>query len=68
MDIITDSSFNSLTKDTTFDNYILIVDAYSKLPRPYGMKNIPTEEIMDKLDIFQSRFGKLDEFCRRDLE
>ena len=26
------------------------------------MEKITTEEVMDKLDMFQSRFGKIDEF------
>ena len=26
------------------------------------MERITTEEVMDKLDMFQSRFGKVDEF------
>ena len=26
------------------------------------MEKITTEEVMDKLDMFQSRFGKVDEF------
>ena len=26
------------------------------------MERITTEEVMDKLDMFQSRFGKIDEF------
>ena len=26
------------------------------------MKNITTAEVMDKLDMFQSRFGKIDQF------
>ena len=26
------------------------------------MDNITTEEVMDKLDMFQSRFGKIDQF------
>ena len=38
---------------------LLIVDAYSKIPKLYGMKKITTEELMDKLDMFQSRFGKM---------
>ena len=45
-----------LTKDTTFANYLLIVDDYSKLPRLYGMENITTEEAMYNIDMFQSRF------------
>ena len=35
------------------------VDAYSKIPKLYGMENITTAEVMEKLGIFQSRFGKL---------
>ena len=26
------------------------------------MENITTEEVLDKLDMFQSRFGKIDQF------
>ena len=32
------------------------------------MEKITTEEVMDKLDIFQSRFGKIDQFGWWDLE
>ena len=32
------------------------------------MENITTKEVMEKLDMFQARFGKLDEFCLWDLE
>ena len=46
----------------------MIVDAYSKIPKLYGMENITTAEVMDKLDIFQSRFGKIDQFGWWDLE
>ena len=62
MDIILAISTKSLTKDITFSNHLLIVDAYYKIPKFYKMKNITTEEVMDKLDIFQARFGKVDEF------
>ena len=68
MDIITSTTPKSLTSDTNFSNYILIVDAYSKIPKLYGMDNITTEEVMDKLDMFQSRFGKIDQFGWWDLE
>ena len=51
-----------------FTNYLLIVDAYSKIPKLYGMEKITTEEVMYKLDMFQSRFGKIDEFGWWDLE
>ena len=34
----------------------------------FGMEKITTEEVMDKLDMFQSRFGQIDEFVCWDLE
>ena len=46
----------------------MIVDAYSKIQKLYGVDNITTEEVMDKLDMFQSRFGKIDQFGWWDLE
>ena len=58
----------SLTSDTTFYNYLLIFYAYSKIPKSYGMEKITTEEVMDKLYMFQSRSGKIDEFGWWDLE
>ena len=58
----------SLTNDTNFNNYLLIVDAYYKLPKLYSLENITTEEVLDKLDMFQSRFGKVDQFGWWDLE
>ena len=57
MDIIPSTAPKSLRSDTTFSNYILIVYDYSKIPKLYGMDKITTEEVMDKLDMFQSRFG-----------
>ena len=68
MDIIPSTAPKSLISDTTFSNYLLIVDAYSKIPRLYGMDIIITEEVMDKLDMFQSRFRKIDQFGWWDLE
>ena len=60
MDIIPATYSKGLTKDTIFSNHFLIMDAYSKIPKLYGMENITTEEVMDKLDMFQARFGKVD--------
>ena len=57
MDVIPSTVPKSLTSDTTFSNYILIVDAYRKIPKLYVMEKITTEEVMDKVDMFQSRFG-----------
>ena len=45
-----------------FSNYLLIVDAYYNIPKLYGMEKITTEEVMDNMDMFQSRFGEIDEF------
>ena len=68
MDIMPAISSKSLTKDTNFFNYLLILDSYSKIPKLYGMENITTNEVMDKLDTFQERFVKVDEFGWWDLE
>ena len=68
MDIIPSTASKSLTSDKTFSKYILTVDAYSKIPKLYGMEKITTEEVMEKLDILQSRYGKIDEFGWWDLE
>ena len=68
MGIIPSTAPKSLANDTTFSNYLLIVDAYSKIPKLYGMENITTAEVMDTLDMFQSIFGKIDQFGWWDLE
>ena len=68
MDIIPSTAPKKLTSDTTFSNCLLIVYAYSKIPKIYGMEKITTEEVMNKLDMFQSIFGKIDEFGWWDLE
>ena len=58
MDILSSTFYNSLTKDTHFDNYSLILDAYYIIWIFHGMENITTEEVMGKLDMFQERFVK----------
>ena len=57
-----------MTSDIIFSNYLLIIDAYSKIPKLYGTEKITTEEMMDKPEMFQSRFRKIDEFGWWDLE
>ena len=42
IDIIPSISSKILTKDTTFSNDLLIVDAYFQIPKMYGMVNITT--------------------------
>ena len=68
MNIIPSMASKGLTSDTTFSNYLLTVDAYSKILKLYGMEKITTEEVMYKLDMFQSRFGKIDKCGWWDLE
>ena len=68
MEILAAIYSKSLTKYTNFSNYLLIVDAYSNIPKLYWMENITTEEVMDKLDMFQAIFGKLDVFGRWYME
>ena len=68
MDIIPSTAPKRLTSDTTFSTFLLIVDAYSKISKLYGTEEITTEEFMDKLDMFQSISGKIDEFGRWYLE
>ena len=68
MGIIPSTAPKRLTSGTNVSNKILIFDAYSKIPKCYGMEKVTTEEVMDKLDIFQSRFGESDQFGWWDLE
>ena len=68
MGIIPSTAPKRLTIYTAFSNRLLIVDAYFKITKLYGLEKITTEEIMDKLDMFQSRFGKIDEFGWWNLE
>ena len=68
MYIIPSTAPKSLKSDTTFSNYLLIVDAYSKIPKLYDMEKITTGEVMDNLDMLQSRFGEIDESRWWDLE
>ena len=62
MDIVPSTAPKILTSDTNFSNYLLIVDTYSNIPKIYGMEKITTEDVMEKLDMFQSRLGKMDQF------
>ena len=43
MDIVPSTVPKRLTSDTTFSNYLLIVDSYSKITRLYNMEKITTE-------------------------
>ena len=54
MDIIPSIAPKRFTSDTTFSNYLLIFDAYYKIPKCYGTEKITPEEVMDNLDMFQN--------------
>ena len=58
MDIIPSTAPKQITSDTKISNYLLIVDADSKIIKIYAMEKISTEELMDKLDMFQVRYEK----------
>ena len=58
MDILSSTFYKSLTKDTHFDNYSLILDAYYIISIFHRMENIITDEVMGKLDMFQEIFVK----------
>ena len=42
MDIIPSTAPKSLANNTNFQNCLLFFDAYSKIPKLYGMENITT--------------------------
>ena len=52
MDIIPLTASKSLTSGTTFSNYLLIFDAYYKIPNKLWYEEITTKEVMYKLDMF----------------
>ena len=62
MDIIQSKSTNDLRSDTTVSNYLIIFYDYSKIIKSYGTEKITTEQVRDKLDMFQYIFGKTDKF------
>ena len=68
MDIIPSTALKRLTSDTKCSSYLLIVVAYSKMTKLYCMKKFSIEEVMDKMDMFQSRSGKINKFGWWDLE
>ena len=68
MDLIPAIAPKSLASDTTFSNCLFIVDAYSKLPNLYGMDKITIEEVINTLDMLQSRFGTIYKFGCWNLE
>ena len=68
VDIIPSTAPKQLTVDTNFSKYLFIVDAYSKIPKFYDMGEFSTEEVMDKLYMFQSRYVNIDEFGWWELE
>ena len=62
MDILPSTAPKRFSSETNFSN------AFSKIPNLYGMDKIITEQAMGKLNMFQSRFGKMDKLDWWDLE
>ena len=59
MDIIPSTAPKSLTSDTTFSNYLLIVDAYSKIPKLYGMERSQQKKLWTNWICSSPDSGKL---------
>ena len=38
------------------------MDDYSNIPKHFGIEDITNEEVMEKIDMFQTRFRKIDGF------
>ena len=68
MDIILYPCKKGLTARSSFENYLLVVDAYSRVPRLYGLEETTTAEVMDFLDVFIAEFGKVDQFGWVDID
>ena len=59
MDIVPSTAPKSLTSDTTFSNYLLIVDAYSKITKIYGMEKSQQKKLWTNWICFNLDLGKL---------
>ena len=68
VDTIPATAPKRFTINNSFSNYLLIIDAYSKIPKLYCMDKITTEEVMGDPDMIQSRSRKIDEFGWCDTE
>ena len=44
------------------------MDDYSNIPKHFGIEDITNEEVMEKIDMFQTRFRKIDGFGWWDME
>ena len=58
IDIIPLTTPKRLRNEISFYNYLLIDDAYSKIPNLYGMEKISTEEVMNNLEAFPIQIWK----------
>ena len=59
MDIFPSTAPKILTSNTTFSNYLLIVDAYSKIPKLYGMEKSQQKKLWTNWICFNPDLGKL---------
>ena len=51
-------------KNSTYSKYLLPMDAYTYIPKLYGMENITTKELMENLNNFHTFFCMLVEIGR----
>ena len=68
MDIIPSIALKILTSDKTFSNYLLIVDAYSKTQKLYGMEISLLQKLWKNWICSSPDLGKLTNFRWWDLE
>ena len=59
MDIVPSTAPQNLTSDTTFSNYLLIVDAYSKITKLYGTEKSQQKKLWTNWICFNPDLGKL---------
>ena len=62
MDIIPAPHKFSFDPNCDFSHYLLIVDTYSRIPRFGGLNDLHSEAVMDKIEEFVARYGKVNEF------
>ena len=62
MDIIPAPHKSSFDPDCDFSHYLLIVDTYSRIPRLYGLNDLNTEAVVEKIEELVARYVKVNDF------
>ncbi|MGH7973946.1 MAG: hypothetical protein ACREBR_00370 [bacterium] len=68
LDIIPNAASLSLTPRTYFSHYLLCVCRYSRQPYMHGMQHLTTQGVLEGLQAFAVRFGRIDEVGYLDFE